>query len=448
MVHAPACVLQLVILVSCIIIASHSYPSVLKARMHCYSKCNHRREGRFSTRVPCTSPRAIHIKAHEISKGPNMSRVAQKLVDFCRNSSCPTNLLSQLIVLITFFVVHTKFLMRHKLPIFPGVLVHCDIILGGLVSALILFYYMLQDTTLREKLWNESPVPWRRPRQHPIRTFFIITSIVFFYYFAGALSMYLPLLLDVAANFIPITVPLQKSLHLFIGHLLWVLPSSFMLLLVERFYDIKPKNTKTRQIQVAKFTVGERDQSLRYGIPFDTNAIKSVKRYGRRGEMWKLKNQGISDWFSISLNRGDWVWNVIVGYTVSVFVFHISDLLNTKILPRRFFFDNELVVDIRSKKQFGFAYLIGLLAPCITAPVWEEVLYRGLLYPWFSSMFPLELSTSIVSILFAGQHFRPDSFLPLFFLGILWSAVYILSQNLLVPIVIHTMWNLRIFLAI
>ena len=161
--------------------------------------------------------------------------------------------------------------------------------------------------------------------------------------------------------------------------------------------------------------------------------------------MWKLKNQGISDWFSISLNRGDWVWNVIVGYTVSVFVFHISDLLNTKILPRRFFFDNELVVDIRSKKQFGFAYLIGLLAPCITAPVWEEVLYRGLLYPWFSSMFPLELSTSIVSILFAGQHFRPDSFLPLFFLGILWSAVYILSQNLLVPIVIHTMWNLRIF---
>ena len=386
------------------------------------------------------------------SRSPKRQRsnlIPQCLIDFYRNRLCPTNPFLQSTVLILFYVIHTKFLMTHELPIFPGIFVPCDVILGGTISLLIVLYYSVNGVSLLEKVWNESPVPWRRPRQHPTRTFFIITSIIFLYYFAGALSIYLPLLLDIMANFIPMTVPLQKSLHLFIGHLLWVLPSASMLLLVDRFYNIKPKGRKTiRQEQVAKFRIGERDQSLRYGVPLNTNTFAPVKRYGRRDEIWKSKRKGISDWFSISTKSGDWIWHVMIGYTVSVFVFYMSDLVNTRTLPRRFFFDNELVVDIRSKKSFGFAYITGLLAPCITAPIWEEIFYRGLIYPWLSSVFPLKYSTPLVSLIFAGQHFRPDSFVPLYFLGTLWSMIYVLSQNLLVPIVVHAMWNLRIFMAL
>lgn len=37
--------------------------------------------------------------------------------------------------------------------------------------------------------------------------------------------------------------------------------------------------------------------------------------------------------------------------------------------------------------------------------------------------------------------------LPLGTLGYLWAVIYIMSGNLMVPMVIHAMWNSRVFLG-
>ena len=37
--------------------------------------------------------------------------------------------------------------------------------------------------------------------------------------------------------------------------------------------------------------------------------------------------------------------------------------------------------------------------------------------------------------------------LPLFALGLTWSTLYVLSGNLFVTILVHTLWNARVFLG-
>lgn len=145
--------------------------------------------------------------------------------------------------------------------------------------------------------------------------------------------------------------------------------------------------------------------------------------------------------------RSQWLWQVGLGYTMSVFIFFLSDLVSRKLLPSRFFVGNALVVSIVSTPHFGAARIIGLLAPCVTAPIWEELFYRGLILPWIASFASLPSAMLLTSVVFAAQHFRADSFLPLLCLGYFWTILYLLSRNLLVPIIVHALWNFRVIIG-
>jgi membrane protease YdiL (CAAX protease family) len=93
------------------------------------------------------------------------------------------------------------------------------------------------------------------------------------------------------------------------------------------------------------------------------------------------------------------------------------------------------------------ALAIGAIAPCITAPYWEEIFYRGLIYPFLGSIMPMSLATPLSAIVFAVHHARVDALIPLFVLGMTWATLYLLSGNLFVCMVVHAMWNSRIFLG-
>ena len=58
----------------------------------------------------------------------------------------------------------------------------------------------------------------------------------------------------------------------------------------------------------------------------------------------------------------------------------------------------------------------------------------------------LPLSIGLQALLFGLHHMLLPVILPLSLLGLLWAAVYVGSANLLVPMLIHAMWNGRIFL--
>ena len=93
------------------------------------------------------------------------------------------------------------------------------------------------------------------------------------------------------------------------------------------------------------------------------------------------------------------------------------------------------------------ALALGSLAPCLTAPVFEEVLYRGFLLPALTKFVPLTTALPLHALLFGLHHQALPALLPLSALGLLWGALYVLSGNLLVPMLIHAMWNSRIFIS-
>ena len=82
----------------------------------------------------------------------------------------------------------------------------------------------------------------------------------------------------------------------------------------------------------------------------------------------------------------------------------------------------------------------------MTAPAFEEVLYRGFLLPALLRFAPLAAALPANALLFALHHSSLQALLPLTYLGLLWAGIYAASQNLLVPVLIHAMWNARVFI--
>ena len=107
---------------------------------------------------------------------------------------------------------------------------------------------------------------------------------------------------------------------------------------------------------------------------------KSVIRFGRKESrgFWKKKKIGTSDWLTFSPQE-NWVWWVIGGYTVSVLLFRLSDWINGIIIPFDWFeVGNGHIVSqmVAPEGNDVIALILGAIAPCLSAPLWEEIFYR------------------------------------------------------------------------
>lgn len=77
----------------------------------------------------------------------------------------------------------------------------------------------------------------------------------------------------------------------------------------------------------------------------------------------------------------------------------------------------------------------------VVAPVFEETLFRGFIYPVLKTKWGLWPALLIVSLVFAAIHFHIPSLIPLFLLGIALGLAYESSGTLLAPIVLHAVFN-------
>ena len=147
--------------------------------------------------------------------------------------------------------------------------------------------------------------------------------------------------------------------------------------------------------------------------------------------------------------RSLWLPWALGGYFVSLLTYNTVNSLSTLLLPTPNLYEAESIVSqlLCPNQRDMIALGIGCLGPCITAPVFEEVLYRGFLLPALTRFFPLPVALPLHSAIFGLHHNSVNGLLPLSALGLLWAILYVLSGNLVVPIVIHCMWNSRIFLS-
>merc|ERR1719353_868061 len=79
------------------------------------------------------------------------------------------------------------------------------------------------------------------------------------------------------------------------------------------------------------------------------------------------------------------------------------------------------------------------------SPIWEEILFRGFLVPSFDKYLPTILAVVLSAVIFALLHFSMHRILPLTILGCLMGFVFTSTNNLLAPIVLHSLWNVFAF---
>lgn len=77
----------------------------------------------------------------------------------------------------------------------------------------------------------------------------------------------------------------------------------------------------------------------------------------------------------------------------------------------------------------------------VLAPVAEEFIFRGILYPFIKQLGWPKLAFVSTSFLFALIHFDAGTFLPLFALALVLTWLYEFTDVLLAPILVHMLFN-------
>uniref|UniRef100_A0A7S1XHH8 CAAX prenyl protease 2/Lysostaphin resistance protein A-like domain-containing protein n=1 Tax=Compsopogon caeruleus TaxID=31354 RepID=A0A7S1XHH8_9RHOD len=311
----------------------------------------------------------------------------------------------QLAVLLGLYAIHLLFiskktfpLPRQLIPNDKGLLneVGLDSIVGYIVILVVVGWrkIMKLGRPFPNLLQSENP-PWKVPRQLK-RTLAPTTGILIVSYLAsGYGAVFCEQVLCLLSVYgVPLTIPTLRAWKVLLGHLMWV------------YMGIRILNRRLS--------------------PF----------FPPKGTWLRWK------W------NANWLWWSIGGYAVSALLFNCADVVNQFILPSSVFSEESVVNKlVNPENRDLFAMGIGSIGPCMSAPIFEEVLYRGFLLPALTAFFPLSLAIPVSSVLFAIHHLNLSGVLPLSVLGLAWAIIYTQSRNLVVTILIHAMWNSRVFLV-
>ncbi|MBV9126514.1 MAG: CPBP family intramembrane metalloprotease [Verrucomicrobia bacterium] len=82
-----------------------------------------------------------------------------------------------------------------------------------------------------------------------------------------------------------------------------------------------------------------------------------------------------------------------------------------------------------------------IVAAVVIAPLVEEFLFRGYLYPIFRRYFGVMTGIFLNSALFAAMHVHLPSLAPLFVLAVCLTLAYEATGSLLVPMAMHALFN-------
>jgi membrane protease YdiL (CAAX protease family) len=137
-----------------------------------------------------------------------------------------------------------------------------------------------------------------------------------------------------------------------------------------------------------------------------------------------------------------WEWGgfkpvYLIGIVV---VFFILAVVVSNLFPEQ---ENDLIRILRSSRS---AVLVVAFMATFTAPLVEEVVYRGIMYSAFQRTFGVPIAVFLVTILFAVVHvpqYYPSysTILVICLLSLVLTLIRARSKNLLPCIVLHTIFN-------
>lgn len=99
------------------------------------------------------------------------------------------------------------------------------------------------------------------------------------------------------------------------------------------------------------------------------------------------------------------------------------------------------VVKMMQENQDTSIFVLMAIVACIGAPLSEELIFRGYLYPVVKRFSNLPIAMFLSGLLFAAVHTNLAAMLPLFVIGVLLAAVYEWTGSIWAPILGHAMFN-------
>jgi hypothetical protein len=129
--------------------------------------------------------------------------------------------------------------------------------------------------------------------------------------------------------------------------------------------------------------------------------------------------------------------------TIVPFVLLTSLIMNSLIESQNG--SNPLLEIVLNNKNY-FSFIILFLTTTLLAPLFEEIIFRGILLPTLARDLGKILGIIVSALIFALAHLSLGEMPPLFVLGIGLGITRIASGSLLSSIIMHSLWNALTFL--
>ena len=125
------------------------------------------------------------------------------------------------------------------------------------------------------------------------------------------------------------------------------------------------------------------------------------------------------------------------------FVLLVSLIMNTLIDNQN---GSNPLLEIVLNNDNYLSFILLFLTTTLLAPLFEEIIFRGILLPILSRDFGIILGISISAFIFALAHLSISEMPPLLVLGIGLGITRIVSGSLLSSVIMHSLWNGLTFL--
>jgi membrane protease YdiL (CAAX protease family) len=201
------------------------------------------------------------------------------------------------------------------------------------------------------------------------------------------------------------------------------------------------------------FSVSQSIQSVTQSLPKDTAvALAAFTSYGVGALLgillinfliWRPFKGRLQGLFNFDLRA------IPIGfatYFAAVPVVILAATINEKLIPQGG--GGNPVLTIITGSENIEAKVLLFLTVAVLAPLFEETLFRGMLYPALASRMSPWLAIPLTSFIFAACHFSAAELIPLTLLGMVMTYTYHRTKNLVPSMVLHSLWNGGSFLAL
>jgi uncharacterized protein len=201
------------------------------------------------------------------------------------------------------------------------------------------------------------------------------------------------------------------------------------------------------------FSVSQSVQSFTQSLPKDTGvALSAFSSYGVGALLgillinffiWQPFRGRLQGLFTFDLRA------LPIGFAAYFAAFPLVILaaaINEKLIPQGG--GGNPVLTIITGSENIEAKVLLFLTVAVLAPLFEETLFRGMLYPALASRMSPWLAIPLTSFIFAACHFSAAELIPLTLLGMVMTYTYHRTKNLVPSMVLHSLWNGGSFLAL